>query len=76
MSRCRWIIDREVPGGRYLVPGCWSRAVYGDNAECHCKGGAQTTAERLEGKIDKLIARMDRLEAGREALRQEKGGNE
>nr|WP_029924475.1 hypothetical protein [Ochrobactrum sp. UNC390CL2Tsu3S39] len=69
MSRCRWIIDPDVPGGRFLHPGCWNRAINGDHAECHCKGGTQSTAERLEAKIDKLIARMDRLE-GRAALRE------
>ena len=34
---CRWIKDEEVPGGRYLVPGCANRAVYGDDADCHCE---------------------------------------
>lgn len=33
---CRWIRAADVPGGRFLVPGCWNRAVYGDNADCHC----------------------------------------
>ncbi len=67
MSRCRWITDPDVPGGRFLHPGCWNRTIYGDQAECHCKGGTQSTAERLEAKIDKLIARVDRIE-GRAAL--------
>jgi hypothetical protein len=35
-DRCRWHKDTEVPGGRYLVPGCWNRAIYGDDAECQC----------------------------------------
>ncbi|WP_429944653.1 hypothetical protein [Brucella abortus] len=69
MSRCRWITDPDVPGGRFLVPGCWNRAINGDQAECHRKDGTQTTAERLEAKIDKLIARMDHLES-RAALRE------
>lgn len=69
MNRCRWITDPDVPGGRFLVPGCWNRAINGDNAECHCKEGTQSTAERLEAKIDNLIARMDHLE-GRAALRE------
>lgn len=34
---CRWYRAPECPGGRYLVPGCWNRAVYGDEAECHCE---------------------------------------
>lgn len=69
MSRRRWLTDPDVPGGRFLVPGCWNRAINGDQAECHRKDGTQTTAERLEAKIDKLIARMDHLE-GRAALRE------
>jgi hypothetical protein len=35
-SRCRWVSDVEVPGGRFLVPGCWSRAL-DPRAECHCR---------------------------------------
>jgi hypothetical protein len=33
---CRWIRDDEVPGGWFLVPGCWNRVVGGDEADCHC----------------------------------------
>lgn len=62
MMRCHWITDPDVPGGRFLHPGCWNRTIYGDRAECHCKGGTQSIAERLEAKIDNLIARMDKLE--------------
>ena len=36
MANCRWYSSPDVPGGRYLVPGCWNRAVYGDDADCHC----------------------------------------
>ena len=71
--RCCWIIDPDVPGGRFLHPGCWSRTIYGDRAECHCKEGTQSTAERLESKIDTLIARMDRLEE--RAMIREKGSD-
>lgn len=35
--RCRWVKDKGVPGGRYLVPGCWQRAIYGDDADCTCE---------------------------------------
>ena len=35
-DRCRWVKDPDVPGGRFLVPGCWHRAVYGDDADCQC----------------------------------------
>lgn len=34
--RCHWVKDPEVDGGRYLVPGCMHRAVYGDDAMCTC----------------------------------------
>jgi len=34
MVRCRWHKDEN--GNRFLNPGCWNRAVYGDYAECHC----------------------------------------
>lgn len=33
---CRWHKSDEVPGGRFLVPGCWNRAINGDHADCHC----------------------------------------
>jgi hypothetical protein len=61
--RCKWVRDPEVPGGKFLVPGCWNRAIYGDDAECQCVGGTETVAERLEGKIDGLLKRLDKLEA-------------
>lgn len=48
MSRCRWVYDREVPGGRYLVPGCMNRAVHDDEAECHCEGGELTVQEEVQ----------------------------
>ncbi len=25
-ERCRWIYDNDVPGGKFLVPGCMNRA--------------------------------------------------
>lgn len=34
---CRWIKDPDVPGGRFLVPGCYNRALNGDDADCHCE---------------------------------------
>lgn len=34
---CRWIEDPDVPGGRFLVPGCYNRALNGDDADCHCE---------------------------------------
>lgn len=62
MDRCHWVTDRDVPGGKFLVPGCYNRAVYGDDAECHCVTGPETSRERLERKLDDILARLDRLE--------------
>lgn len=62
MDRCHWVTDREVPGGKFLVPGCWNRAINGDDAECHCVSGPETRSERLERKMDDIIKRLDRLE--------------
>jgi hypothetical protein len=57
-DRCRWVRDKDVPGGRFLIPGCWNRAVYGDHAECHCHSGPETIAD----KLDKIMSRLDKLE--------------
>ena len=48
MSRCRWVYDTDVPTGRFLVPGCWNRAVHGDDADCHCEGGELTIQEEVQ----------------------------
>lgn len=58
MARCRWVHDDEVPGGKFLVPGCWNRAVYGDNAECQCREPPETIGDQLEA----LRRRLDALE--------------
>jgi len=47
MSRCRWVYDKDVPNGKFLVPGCWNRAIYGDDAECHCHEGPETIGDQL-----------------------------
>ena len=47
MSRCRWVYDKDVPGGKFLVPGCWNRAVHGDYAECQCFEGPETIGDQL-----------------------------
>lgn len=48
MSRCRWVYDKDVPGGRYLVPGCMNRAVHDDDGDCHCEGGELTIQEEVQ----------------------------
>ena len=57
VTACRWITDPEVPTGRYLVPGCWSRAMGGEDADCHCADRSETMQEqvdRLRFEIEKL----------------------
>lgn len=29
MGACRWVYDGEVPLGKFMVPGCWNRALNG-----------------------------------------------
>ena len=48
MSRCRWVYDTDVPGGKFLVPGCMSRAVGGDDADCICADDPETVEDRIE----------------------------
>lgn len=45
---CRWVEDKDVAGGRFLVPGCANRAVYGDDAECQCETIAFDDADGVE----------------------------
>lgn len=63
-DRCRWIKDPSVPKGRFLVPGCWSRAVYGEDAECHCLGAPEITdrdrIDMLEQQVAELKKQMSR----------------
>ncbi len=47
MGRCRWVYDKDVPGGKFLVPGCWNRAVHGDDAECQCYEPPETIGDQL-----------------------------
>lgn len=47
MTRCRWIHDAEVPGGKFLVPGCWNRTIHGDDADCQCEDDPETVEDRI-----------------------------
>lgn len=67
MSRCRWVHDEEVPGGKFLVPGCWNRAIHGDDADCQC----ETDAETVEDKIESLNRQIVLMKAELAAM---KGG--
>ena len=48
MTRCRWVYDKDVPGGKFLVPGCMSRAAGGDDADCICPDDPETVEDRIE----------------------------
>lgn len=52
VARCRWHTDPEI--GRFLVPGCWSRAVNGDDAPCDCGPSRRDAISILEEKVDRL----------------------
>ncbi|QDP53725.1 MAG: hypothetical protein GOVbin7759_12 [Prokaryotic dsDNA virus sp.] len=51
-DRCRWHTDGDL---RFLVPGCWNRAVHGDDATCHCP---RASTEELESRIAALETRL------------------
>jgi hypothetical protein len=65
MSRpCYWVKDNDVPGGRFLVPGCYNRAIWGDHADCHCADRGVTVTDRLndlEETVSKLKKEMLRM---------------
>ena len=54
--RCRWYKDPNLPEGRVLVPGCWSRAINGDDAPCHCPKPSLAIPERALGHVERLAA--------------------
>lgn len=58
---CRWHYDKDVEGGKFLVPGCLNRAAYGDDAQCHC--GVKQVNQTRDEKIEQLEARVRKLEA-------------
>lgn len=50
--KCHWV---KHEGQRILIPGCWSRVIYGDNAPCNCKKESEiSNIEKLEKRIEKL----------------------
>ena len=56
---CKWIIDSDLPSGGFWFPACWSRALNGDDGECHCHDRPETMQEQ----IDTLRAEVERLKA-------------
>ena len=61
MSRCRWVYDKDVPGGKFLVPGCWNRAVHGDDADCHCADDPETVEDQLAALRQDIIGLKAKL---------------
>lgn len=56
MARCRWVYDKDVPGGKFLVPECYPRSL-DDYADCHCEEGPETIGDQLadlRSEINKL----------------------
>jgi hypothetical protein len=63
-DKCRWYRASDVPGGRFLVPGCWNRVIYGDHADCHCGSRDKQDGDRiedLENEVKKLKAQVAEL---------------
>ncbi len=53
---CRWIADKDVPGGKFFLPECWGGAMAHAGSEmamCHC--------DRRKAKAD-LFQRVEQLE--------------
>lgn len=59
MAACRWIKDADVPGGKYLVPGCMGSAVYGLRG-CTCS--RRRARDDLERRVEKLESRLAAIE--------------
>ena len=57
-DHCRWVRDHSVPNGRYLVPGCWSRVVYGDGAECTCSEATVTDWTAEEERVARALVAL------------------
>jgi len=53
-SRCVWIIDSDLPLGGFWVPGCYSRALGGDDADCHCDNAIPTLQEQVDTLRDEV----------------------
>lgn len=68
---CRWVEDEGVPGGRFLVPGCWNRVVNGDFAECHCPRPPKPLPDEVRQRVESLAALLmdeDEFEAAMDYL--------
>lgn len=60
-DRCVWIKDSDLPAGGFFRPGCWNRALNGDDADCHCVDAPET----LQEQIDSLKAQIELLKGRR-----------
>ena len=68
MGRCRWVYDKDVPGGKFLVPGCWNRAL-DEYADCHCEDGPETFGQQLAA----MRSEIDTLKRTVAAIRAQEG---
>jgi hypothetical protein len=50
------VYDKDLDAGKFLVPGCWNRAINGDYAECHCADGPETVGDQLEALRRRIAA--------------------
>ena len=74
-SRCRWVYDKDVPTGKFLVPGCWNRAVHGDDAECQCVERPETIGDQLAA-LRRDLADLAKTVKGMRAPDQREGGRD
>lgn len=51
-----------------LIPECWSRAIWGDNAPCTCpKRNPKDVIAKLEARVSRLEAEVGRLKKATKA---------
>jgi hypothetical protein len=53
---CRWHKSDDVPAKRFLVPGCWNRAIHGDHADCHCPKPPKRMSKETRALVEALAA--------------------
>lgn len=58
-ARCHWVSEPGV--GRVLIPGCMNRAIYGDDAICHCRPAQRDRVSILEDRVADLAAELAQL---------------
>ena len=56
-GRCRWVRHKDVPGGKYHLPGCYAGAMT-EGQQCHCPSNGPSRIDLLELRIERLEARL------------------